>query len=915
MNKFLKITLISLLLIIVLLFSLPFLFKGKIIQAVKAEANKSLNAKLDFSDDIGISLFRQWPKLTIEMKDVSISGIDTFAGDTLAYLPTLSVSMNLMSVIKGKQMEVSHISLDQPRLKFLVLENGRANWDIMKPDSAMTDTSASTFKMALEQLEISKGDLEYEDLSMPFFTELKSFDHKLKGDFTLDHFLMETITQAESFTLSYDGINYIHKVKADVKATLDMDMNAMKFTFKDNDVLLNALHLGGEGFVDMNENDMDFDLVFHSKKTDFKTIMSMIPAVYSKDFDKAKASGKLDFSGYLKGKMTDDKMPGFGLKLDIDNGYFQYPDLPKSLSNIFLNLAIDNKTGYPDNTVVNLSRFDANIAGEALHATLLMKTPVSDPYTDGTLKGNINLSEFRSFMPLDKATELSGLIRSDVHFKGHISSLQKTDLDGFNANGSIAAERLHFKDPEMLPQGTNLDAMLTFNPKTQVVEKLSGKVGMSDFDVKGRLDNLFGYLMKDEMLKGDFTLKSAYFNANEFLTDAPVKEEPAISDSLPLQAFDVPGNLDLVLNSNVSTLIYDNLKLTDLAGKVILRDKQMYFEKVAVNLLQGQMNLDGVYDSHNPKFPFSTIDFNIRSLDILETFEAFDLVKKLLPIAKYAHGHFNAGIRLSNNFNQDLSVAYPTVSGDIRMGISEATLKDFPILNIIADKLKLDKLKNLNLKNLNFKMSLLNGKVMLDSMILPLWTGAKAKISGYSALDQSMQYVAKLSIPRKDFGEANTALNNLTEQARQKGVNVKLSDMVDVDVLIGGLFTKPDVKVSLHDAKNSLVNSVKDQLVDEAEKRKQAAIDEARRKAEAAKMKTMDSLNRLKQQGLEKIAAERKALEDKAAEEKRKAEEKAKAELDKAKAEADRLKQEAERKAAEEKKKALEKLKGGILKR
>jgi hypothetical protein len=909
MKKFLKIGGISLLLVFVILLALPFLFKGKIIQSIKEETNKNINAKVNFSDDIGLSLIKSFPKLQLDINQLSIVGVDTFRNDTLAYLPKLSITMNLMSVIKGEKIEINRIYLQEPMLNVLVLENGKANYDIAKADSSAADTSASTFKMALDEFEISNGNLVYEDKSLTFYTSLKHFNHSLKGDFTSDRFLLETKTQAEEFTLGYGGMNYIYKVAADLGVNLDMDMKAMKFTFKDNDILLNQLNLGGEGFVDMNDNDMDFDIVFKSKKTDFKTIMSLVPGVYSKSFDQAKAKGSLDFGGYLKGKMTDDRMPGFGLKLNIDNGYFQYPDLPKSLNNIFVNLAIDNQTGYPDNTVIDLKRFDANIAGEPIHASLLMKTPLSNPFASGALKGNVNLAEFRSFIPLDKSTEISGLIKSDISFKGYLNSLQTNNIEKFYAAGTIAAEHFHYKDPINLPQGTNLDASMGFNPQTIALNLCKGNIGMSDFDAKGQIDNLFAYMLRDELLKGSFTLNSNYMNVNEFLSEEKeVKKEPSAADSIPMQAFEVPGNIDFVFNSNINTMVYDNLKLTNLGGRIILKQSQMFFENLGLNLLGGSISLNGVYDSKNPKFPFSNIDFGVKSLDIIQTFNTFDMVKKLMPIAQYTKGLFNADIHLANNFNQDLSVSYPTVTGGIKLGIAGAAIKDLPILNIIADKLKIDKLKNLSLNDLNLKLNIANGKVALDSMILPLWTGAKAKISGYTALDQSIQYVAKLSIPRKDFGEANTALNTLTAQAKQKGLNVAVSDIVDVDVLIGGFFTKPDVKISLHDAKNSLVNGVKDQLKAEADKQVQATLDEAKRRAILAKQKTLDSLAKMKQIGIEKLNAEKKLAADKLAEEKRVAEERIKAEADKVKSEADKKLQDA-------KKKALDGIKGGLLRK
>lgn len=888
------------LVILVLLLIAPFLFKGKIVSLLKVEANKSLNATLNFNDDISISLIRSFPKLSIGIEHLSIIGKDSFNGDTLVYLPIFKANLDLMSVINGDKIDINSISLTKPYINLIVLENGKANWDITKADTSqvLQDTTPSKFNLALKQLEIKDGYLSYDDRSLTFKTLLKHFNHELSGDFTSDNFLLQTNTTAEELTLAYGGVDYLHKVTSTLKVNLDMDMKNMKFTFSDNDILLNQLNIGGEGFVDMNDNDMDFDIKFKSKTADFKTIMSLIPGVYSKSFDKAKATGKLAFSGYFKGKMTDDLMPGFGMKLDIDNGYFQYPDLPKSLQNVFVNLDIDNPSGIMNNTIINLSRFDANIAGEPVFAKLLVKTPMTDPYVDGQLKGNVNLTEFRSFIPLESTTEISGLIKSDVKFKGHVSSIEKQDLEKFDASGTIAAENFHYKDPENLKQGTTLNSELSFNPATVELKTLKGQVGMSDFDLNGKIDNLFGYMLKDQLLKGSFNLKSDYFNANEFLTEEPVKKEPTAADSIPLQAFEIPGNIDFTLNSKINKLVYDNLVMTNLGGTIILKDKKMLFSQVGVNMLGGSMTLDGAYDCHTPKFPFSNVDFGIKSLDIFQTFNAFDMVKKLMPIAKYTEGLFNAKINLSNNFNQDLSVNYPTVSGVIQMGIAEAAVKNLPILNILADKLKIDKLKNLTLKNLNFKLNILNGKVNMDSMLLPLWEGAKAKISGYSALDQSMQYIAKLSIPRKDFGVANTALNNLTNQAKAKGINLSLSEIVDVDVIVSGFFTNPDVKISLHDAKKNLVDDLKNQLLDQAEAKKQAVIAEGKRQAEAAKQKAIDSLNRIKQQGIDAANAKKLELEQKAADEKRKLEEKVKAEADKAKADAEQ--------------KAKDKIKGGI---
>jgi len=906
MKKFLKISFFTILFILVGLVVAPFFLKGKIINAIKTETNKTLNASFNFDEkNVGLSLIRSFPNLHLSIEKLSIVGKDSFAGDTLVYLPKLGVVLDIMSVINSDKKQINKLFLDQPFINIKVLKSGKANWDISIPDSTNTDTSETLFNIALKKLEINNGRLVYDDQSLTFFAYLQNFNHELSGDFTQDNFILKTKTEAEKFTMGYGGINYIYKVKTDIKANIDMDMKNMKFTFKDNDIFLNQLNIGGEGFVDMNENDMDFDVVFNTKKTDFKTILSLVPGVFTKDFDKAKASGKLVLNGFMKGKMTDDKMPSYGLKLMIDNGFFQYPDLPKSLNNIFVNLAVDNADGYPNSMVVNLSKFNANIAGEAISANVIAKNLEVNPYIKGGVKGTVNLDEFRSFIPLEKTTIISGKIKSDIVFDGNIDAIEKQDFDKFNASGNFQATNFKYQDPEILAQGTQFNADMFLNPKYIDVKTFEGKVGMSDFAINGKLNNLFEYMLKDEMLAGDFTFKSNYFNANEFLSEDEVVKDPKASDTLNLSAFEVPKNIDFKLNSSIDHLVYDNLNITDLKGGIILKNQELYLEQVDLNLLGGHIGMNGLYNSANPKFPFSKMDLKIESLDIIETFNHFNMVKAFAPIAKFTEGLFNAKVDLKNNYNPDLSVNYPTVTGLIQLGIADAAIKNMPILNMIAEKLKIDRLKNLSLKNLNFNLNILDGKVMLDSMKLPLWTGAIAKISGYSALDQSLKYVAKLSIPRKDFGAANTALNALTSQAKQKGVNLTVSDIVDVDVIIGGFFGKPEIKVNLHDAKKNIVDNLKNQLQDEAEARKKALVDEAKRKAEIQKQKAIDSLNRLKQQGIDKINAEKRALEQKVLDEKQKADMKAKEETE-------RLKQEANKKIEEEKQKAKDKAKKGL---
>jgi uncharacterized protein involved in outer membrane biogenesis len=149
---------IILIFLLIILISVPFLFKDKIIQIVKEETNKQLNAKVNFGE-FDLSIFSSLPDFRFNIKDVSVANVGEFEGDTLLSLGSLQLDLNLMSVINGEQYKIKSIILERPRVNVHVLSDGKANYDITKPstDTSKTpsDTSKTKFKLNLNKLQIS----------------------------------------------------------------------------------------------------------------------------------------------------------------------------------------------------------------------------------------------------------------------------------------------------------------------------------------------------------------------------------------------------------------------------------------------------------------------------------------------------------------------------------------------------------------------------------------------------------------------------------------------------------------------------------------------------------------------------------------------------------------------------------------
>lgn len=857
-RRILKWTGISFLVLIILIIAAPFLFKKQIIQFVKDTANEQLNAKVNFGE-FDLTLISSFPDFTFSIDSVSVANIGEFEGDTLLYAKNLTLGLNLMSVIKGDQYKINAISIDQPRIHALVLKSGLANWDITKPSTdstATADTAAATpFKMTLKKLEIKNAYILYDDAAADMSALLDNMNFTLSGDFTADDFLLQTLTEIERLSVTSGGVAYFNKVKTRIKVDMDANMPNMKFVFKENEFAFNELSLGLDGFVAMPKDDIDMDLKFKANQTEFKNILSLVPGVYTVDFKDVKTSGQLALDGYAKGIYNDTKLPAFGVKLLIKDAKFQYPSLPKSATNIQVDLVVDNKTGDPDATVVDLNKFHVELGGNPIDATMHLTTPVSDANINAAVLAKINLASMRDVVPMEKGDDLNGMIVADVKMKGRMSAIEKEKYEEFDASGSLAITDMNYKTAS-LSYPTQINKLtLLFNPKTVDLSEFDAKVGKSDIQLQGKIENFLQYALQDSLLKGAFALKSNLMDINELMSSTDTTAAaPTAADTAAMTVVEVPSNLDVNLTATIGKLLYDNLTITNVSGGVAIKDSKMSLDKLKLTLdeLEGTMQLSGVYNTQNIKKPMVDFDVDIANFDIPKTVKTFSTVKQLAPIAQYAKGKFSTDLKFSTVLDQAMSPVLNTLVGGGNLKTNNATIEGFEPINKLADALNQPKYKKLTFENVNATYEFKDGRVEVKEM--PIKSGnITGKVKGSTGFDQTIDYTWALEIPRSEFGsQANAAAGSLLDQLnKQTGANVKLGDKVKIKAIFGGTIMKPTIKTDLFNSDQTPKEQVQNLVNQGVDMAKEKAREEA------------DKLMKDAQIEADKIKAEAKVLADK----------------------------------------------------
>lgn len=854
MKKFLKITAIVVLVFIAILIILPFAFKGKIISAVKNAANESLNAKLEFSD-LGISLIRNFPYVSVSFDSLSITGVDPFEGDTLVSIPDFSVAVNFMSVLRGKEYEVKRVTVNDARIFLRVLKDGKANWDIMKEDTtAVTDTAVepSNFKVALKKFTISNSLLVYDDASLDTYARAEGIDHTLSGDLSETITDLDTKTTVEKLIVDYEGVRYLNRAKATLDSKITADLSNYKFTFPDARLMVNELELLASGFFAMPDDGYDMDIKFEAVKNDFRNFLSLVPAVYAKDFDKVKSSGTLAFTGYVKGMYTEKTMPAFGINLDIANGMFKYPDLPGAVENINIKAIIDNKTGDPDATVIDVPKFHLQMLENPVDAVIHARTPVSDPYIDATVKGRVNLADVSKVYPLEKGDRLAGLVVADFAVKGNQSDAENQRFDEFRASGNVDISNLKY-DSESFPEGIAISsAQFILSPAAISMPVMNMLMGKNDISASGRISNYLAYAFDKGSLRGIMEMQSGYFNLNDFMSEDSTVQDTASSN---LTVIEIPRNIDFRLNSSFKKVIYDKMELTNVTGVLTVMDQKLELQNIKFNALDGQMTLNGTYSTQEPERPNIDMALNISNIGVRQAFENFVTVKKLAPIARLTEGKVSSDLKISSDLGTDMMPQFATLMGSGNLKSNELVINNAKVMNQLADALKMDQFKRWAIEKVNLSFRIEGGKVSVKPFTTKLGN-ISTEISGWNSFDETLEYVMQMAIPRSTFGgAANNVLDNLIKQANAKGANFSAGETVPVSVIISGTVTDPKVRVSLRGAAGGLKESVKDVIKEKKEEVVGKVKEEAGKYIEEANARAQKLIDEAQVQANKIIAA------------------------------------------------------------
>ena len=874
---------VCILLLVIALIAIPYFFKDELKNMALKEADKYLLAKVDLKD-FDLTFISSFPKMSIQLEGLKLTGKEDFEGVELVNIDNFEAKLNFWSVVSGDKIEVEGIALDQPKVNVQVLENGMANYDIMKPDSVVAaenpaDT-ASNFVFKLKEFAINNGDIVYTDKAGNMAMEMLALN--LGGDVGINGDAYEVNTKAdmESLTFNYDGIDYLSQVntKLDVGMLMEMTAETMKFTLTENVFELNALKASLDGYYAMLEGRDEMDLKLITAETKFKDLLSLIPAFYTTGYESMATGGKLALNAWVKGTMDDVNMPGWDIDMKVDDASINYPDLPQGIDNINIDLNTKFAGGADmDKMTLDINNFTAKFAGNSLDANMKLRNTMTDPYIKAGIFADVDLATLDQVMPLAEGESYNGKLTSDLALEGRYSSIEKEAYDEFKASGSLSLKDMVYASPD-LPQTVEVENLaFSFTPQDMQLTDLKAKMGKSDFNASGTVDNYLAYALKDEPLKGSFNYSSSLLDMDDLMPASEeaataTEETPASEETSSDEVILVPDNIDFVLKAQIDKLIYDGMEIDNVTGDVVLRDEKASISNLKMDALGGGVVLNGTYNTQDHATPKLDFAYDLKKLNIQALTQNFMTVEQMAPIAKYAQGLISSNFSMSTNLNADFTPDYNSLTANGDLFTQAVKVSGFKALQKMEDVLSISNLDNREFKDVKAFFAVEDGKLSVKPFKLNFGQGITANVEGTTSLEQDIDYTLKMLIPKAlipksavEAAEKAIAQANKIPGFKMDGLPAQLP----VTALIGNKITDPKVSSNLKEALLEQGGGIKagvKELVDESVQNVKdtvnATIDKAKEDLDAAKEAKKKEIMAAAERNAEKIRAEGKKAAD-----------------------------------------------------
>jgi len=681
--------------------------------ALLKKVNSTLNTKVSYKS-LNVSLWGAFPDVSFRFKDVLIRPSFDYSrqefgnlnSDTLLSASTLSVSVDLRSVISGQTI-IKGISCKDGVANLLSDTNGKTNFQILNTDSK----KESSANVRLDLISAKNIKIVFADRATDILIRGYINSSSVSGEIFGTGIDLSVNVNMFLYQLQVYGFKFGERT---AEANLQLFKTTSSVSFRKGSLRLGELLFNLDGSIDFEHKWLGLTVKGHN--IDISDIVTSLPAKFSAPFKGIKPGGIVEISGVIKGEYGMANAPHFDFQYNLSNGRLIYGQSGIDVNDLYLKGEITN--GSKNNRETFLFTVDplkAALGAARFNGSLKIEN-LNEPLIVLTLNADLVFNDLRKFIKTKSFDSSEGAVSGNLSLNGRLPSGEKlsvASLPHLNPVANIRLESFAADFPETGLFMRDVSGKIRLD-KDLFAENLSMTILDQKYCFNCNLSNFTGWIAgSGELLDitGDITADT--FNPSAFA--ATQKEKPGgdrKDKSVDLFPKDVLANVTFHANH----MINNKLHAEDFSCNLSYKPFVLSFNNISAKCLDGSILGDFMIGRKSDGSYVSKSGLTLNAIDIRKAFVAFNNFGQKFIISENLGGRLTGTISLLTMVDKDFKILTPTTIAETHISVLDGRLIDFKPVEELSRFINLDELRDISFSKLENDIFVKNSTLSVPKM-------------------------------------------------------------------------------------------------------------------------------------------------------------------------------------------------------
>lgn len=763
--------LLGLILLVLLAFTFVHVYQDEIVALFIRQANQYVNTPVK-TDKVSVSLFSKFPSVAISLENVWMQ--EGFAGSTkpLATARRIYCTFSIMDLLR-KDYKIREVYLEDAEVFLRVRPGGAVNYEVIGSNSKEPSTTEA-LEFNIEGIRLHNVALTYDDRKNDQLHRVLAHNAQAQLEINEPLYAISLAGELHTYEITTGTQHYFREQEVELDTRFTYNTQQELLHFEQSEVLVGAAGFILEGDIDIT-SDILLNLTLDAPRTDFQTLVAILPPEYTEHIRKYRSKGELKFQSTIKGAFTSEQMPGVNVAFQARDAHFFHPEYKQALEGIDLNGRYTNGEAHTNrSSTLEISSLKARLNNKPIQASLKLSN-FDDYYLTFSTKSQLDAASLTKFHPLPDISEAKGALDVTMDFSGRLKDLEQArTIPNIKASGEIIVQDLGFKHSAASYLVKNLNGSLIFNNNDLALSNLSGEAGNSSFIINGLFKNIFSYLLLDNQpITIEADLKSDMLDLDELLADAQVEQpvDPVTDDRF--YAFDIRPDMNLYFNLQAKKLKFDRFRAKNIAGELSVAKGIATAKNTRLQGSGGKMTINGSVDARQPNLLKVQGRAQFENIYVDSSFYIFKDFNQDFLTHKHIEGRISGTASATMEFDKKLRFNYDKLVVDANASIVEGQLVNFEPMQNLSTFINEERLANIQFKEITSNIQVRNQTIYLPETII------RSDISvltarGTHTFDQHINYHVKVPVQTLLTGKRKEAPVTAVRNDGQSGMHLFL---------------------------------------------------------------------------------------------------------------------------------------------